>query len=233
MKDSAKAVLNKKIGFGARLGRNSGIVYVVLFGLMLALVGSLIVKERTLERTMIVLPAVSTASSGWVLGGSSWSDLSVTYPDGRVEVVRHDFPVRVGTERTVYMLPDAPSTLQLNPPSVTKALSRSWWMLAIFSAGLLLGLFLVFRAGVIKRDAQNATLHGVPYSAKVTHIGKVWLPGTLRFLGYVKWQDTSGKIARSMTLTTKEADQFKIGDTVAVRAGSKRDWLLAELDLLN
>ena len=232
MNETTAATLNKKIGFGARLGRNSGIVYTLFFGMMLAFVGSLIMKERALERRMVALPAVSTASSGWILGGSSWSDLTVTYPDGRTELVRHDFPISVGTELTVYMLPDDPRSLRLDAPSAAEAIARSWWLLAGFSAGFLLGLFLVVRAVGIRRDAQNTRLHGVPYIATVTHVGKVWLPGTLRFIGYVKWQDASGRAARSMTLTTKEADQFKIGDRVSARSGSRREWLLAELDLL-
>ncbi len=231
MKEPVAATLNKRIGFGARLGRNSGIVLAVLFGLVLALIVSLIVDEGMRERTLIAFPALSTASSEFG-SGLRWTDLRVTYPDGRTEEIRHDVRVSVGSEITVYMVPDEPETLQRRKPSVAKMVSRSWGLLAFSSAGFLLGAFLVARAMTIKWDAQNTRMHGTPYFAEVTHVGTVWLPGTLRFVGYIKWRDTGGKTARSMTLTTQESDQFKVGDKVAVRAGSKRDWLLCELDLL-
>ncbi len=223
--------LNKRIGMGARLGRNTGVAFSLLFGSILSLCVSLIVQERTREHELTAFPVVSIAASE-IGSGERWTDIQITYPDGRTEVVRQDVRIQEGSETTIYMDPNDPTTLQLREPSVSQMVSRSLPLLAFASFGCLFGLFLVARATVIKWDAKNTQRHGVPYIAKVTHIGTVWLPGSLNFIGYVKWQDTGGKTARSMTLTIKESDQFSVGDTVAVRAGSKRDWLVAELDLL-
>ena len=68
MNEPISVTLNKEIGFGARLGLNSGIALAVPFGLVLASIVILIVDEGMQEDTLLAFPAVSMVLSQIFLG---------------------------------------------------------------------------------------------------------------------------------------------------------------------